>query len=108
MQIGRPPGQLAHAAVIAPADLLAFFDRPDTGPTEALNGQFEHLRSSALGSRPLTNCVVLSLLGSGRFRRHLHPQMQRAVKSGRVRVQFSIRSPEFCNHRIIVASVEFP
>ena len=32
------------------ADILAYFDRPDTsnGPTEAINGRLEHLRGSAL------------------------------------------------------------
>ena len=46
----RTPGRtLKHRA----ADVLAYFDRPGTsnGPTEAINGRLEHLRSSALGFR---------------------------------------------------------
>ena len=35
------------------SDVLAYFDRPGTsnGPTEAINGQLEHLRGSALPIR---------------------------------------------------------
>lgn len=59
------------------ADVLAYFDRPDTsnGPTEAINGRLEHLRGSALGFRNLTNYVARSLLESGGFRPRLHPDL---------------------------------
>lgn len=52
------------------ADILAYFDRPgpSNGPTEAINGRFEHLRGSALGFRSLTNYIARSLLESGGFR----------------------------------------
>lgn len=45
------------------ADVLAYFERPGTsnGPTEALNGRLEHLRSSALEFRNLTNYIARSL-----------------------------------------------
>ena len=47
-------------------DVLAYFYRPGTsnGPTEAINGRFEHLRGSALGFRNLTNYIARSLLES--------------------------------------------
>ena len=70
----RTPGRtLKHRA----ADVLAYFDRPGTsnGPTEAINGRLEHLRSSALGFRNLTNYIARSLLESGGFRPHLHPRL---------------------------------
>jgi transposase len=56
-------------------DVLAYFDRPGTsnGPTEAMNGRLEHLRSSALGFRNLTNHIARSLLETGGFRPRLHP-----------------------------------
>jgi transposase len=56
------------------ADILAYFDRPGTsnGPTEAVNGQLEHLRGSALGFRNLTNYIARSLLETGGFRPQLH------------------------------------
>ncbi|WDF35234.1 ISL3 family transposase (plasmid) [Arthrobacter agilis] len=59
------------------ADVLAYFDRPGTsnGPTEAMNGRLEHLRGSALGFRNLANYVARSLLETGGFRPHLHPQL---------------------------------
>lgn len=59
------------------ADILAYFDRPRTskGPTEALNGQLEHLRGSALGFRNLTHYIARSLLETGGFRPHLHPRL---------------------------------
>ena len=55
-------------------DVLVHFDRPGTsnGPTEALNGRLEHLRSSALGFRNLTNYVARCLLETGGFRPRLH------------------------------------
>lgn len=58
------------------ADVLAYFDRPGTsnGPTEAINGRLEHLRSSALGFRNLTNYIARSLLETGGFRPQLHPR----------------------------------
>ncbi len=57
-------------------DVLAYFARPGTsnGPTEAINGRLEHLRGSALGFRNLTNYIARSLLETGGFRPHLHPQ----------------------------------
>ena len=59
-------------------DILAFFDRPGTsnGPTEAINGRLEHLRGSALDFRNLTHYIARSLLETGGFRPHLHPQMR--------------------------------
>lgn len=65
-----------------PEDVLAFFDRPGTskGPTETINGRLEHLRGTALGLCNLTHYVIRSLLGTGRFRPLLHPQMRRACK----------------------------
>jgi len=59
------------------ADVIAYFDRPGTsnGPTEAINGRLEHLRGSALGFRNLTNYIARSLLETGGFRTHLHPQI---------------------------------
>ena len=45
------------------------------GPTEAINGRLEHLRGSALGFRNLTNYIARSLLETGGFRPHLHPQI---------------------------------
>ena len=59
------------------ADVLAYFTRPGTsnGPTEAINGRLEHLRGSALGFRNLTNYIARSLLETGGFRPHLHPQI---------------------------------
>jgi len=55
-------------------DVLAFFDLSGTtnGPTEAINGRLEHLRSSALGFRNLSNYIARSLLESGSFRPLLH------------------------------------
>jgi transposase len=59
------------------ADVLAYFDHPGTsnGPTEAINGRLEHLRGSALGFRNLANYIARSLLETGGFRPHLHPQI---------------------------------
>lgn len=59
------------------ADVLAYFDRPGTsnGPTEAITGDNEHLRGSALGFRNLTNYIARSLLVTGGFRPHLHPRL---------------------------------
>jgi len=59
-------------------DILAYFDRPQTsnGPSEAINGRLEHLRSSALGFRNLTNYIARSLLETGGFRPLLHPRMR--------------------------------
>ncbi|WP_238385364.1 transposase, partial [Nesterenkonia muleiensis] len=56
-------------------DILAYFDHPRTsnGPTEAINGQLEHLRGSTLRFRNLTNYIARSLLESGGFRPQLHP-----------------------------------
>ncbi|MFG1958001.1 transposase [Nonomuraea sp. NPDC049028] len=45
------------------------------GPTEAINGQLEHLRGSALGFRNLTNYIARSLLETGGFRPQLHPRL---------------------------------
>jgi len=68
--LGRTPKKRA-------ADVLAHFDRPGTsnGPTEAINGRFEHLRGSALGFRNLTNYIARSLLETGGFRPGLHPRL---------------------------------
>jgi transposase len=69
-RLGRTLGQRAE-------DVLAYFARPGTsnGPTEAINGRLEHLRGSALGFRNLTNYIARSLLETGGFRPHLHPQI---------------------------------
>ncbi|MDQ2781115.1 MAG: ISL3 family transposase [Actinomycetota bacterium] len=69
--------KLAKTLTQRAADILAYFDRPGTsnGPTEAINGRLEHLRGSALGFRNLTNYIARSLLESGGFRPHLHPQL---------------------------------
>ena len=58
-------------------DILAYFDHPHTsnGPTEAINGRLEHLRSSALGFRNLTHYITRCLLEPGGFRPQLHPQL---------------------------------
>lgn len=58
-------------------DVLAYFDRPGTsnGPTEATGGRLEHLRGTALGFRNLTHYIARSLLETGGFRPHLHPQL---------------------------------
>ena len=58
-------------------DILAYFDHPHTSnsPTEAINGRLEHLRSSALGFRNLTNYITRALLETGGFRPQLHPQL---------------------------------
>jgi transposase len=55
-------------------DVFAYFDRSGTsnGPTEAINGRFEHLRRSALGFRNLTNYIPRCLLEAGGFRPRLH------------------------------------
>ena len=60
------------------ADVLGYFDHPRTsnGPTEAINGRLEHLRSSALGFRNLTNYIARSLLEAGGFRPRLHPGLR--------------------------------
>lgn len=57
--------------------VLAYFDCPHTtgGPTEAINGCLEHLRSIALGFRNLNHYTTPSLLVTGEFRPHLHPQL---------------------------------
>lgn len=59
------------------ADVLAYLDRPGTsnGPAEAINGRLEHLRSSALGLRNLTNYIARSLLETGGFRPQLRPRL---------------------------------
>ena len=58
-------------------DVLACFARPGTsnGPTQAINGRLEHLSGSALRFRNLTNYIASSLLETGGFRIHLHPQI---------------------------------
>ena len=45
-------------------DVLASFDRSGTsnGPTKAINGRLEHLRSTALGFRNLTHYIIHALL----------------------------------------------
>ena len=72
------PGLLVEQRKQRAAGILAFFDRPGTsnGPTEAINGRLEHLRGSNLGSRNLTNYIARSLLETGGFRNHLHPQLR--------------------------------
>ncbi len=64
-------------ATFCPADLTTF-DRPGTsnGPTEAINGRLEHLRSTALGFRNLTDYITRSLLDAGGFRPRLHPLLR--------------------------------
>ncbi len=60
------------------ADVLAYFDHPRTsnGPTEALSGRLERLRSSTLCLRKLTNHIARSLLETGGFRPQLHPRLE--------------------------------
>lgn len=57
---------------------LAFFDKPgiSNGPTEAIKGRLKHLRRSALGFHNLTNYIARSLLETGGYRPHLHPQLR--------------------------------
>lgn len=52
------------------ADVLAYFDHvgSSSGPTEVLNGRFEHLRGVALGVRYLAHHFAQSLLETGGFR----------------------------------------
>lgn len=54
VELGKPSWTLAKRA----EDVLALFDHP----TEAFNGQLEHLRGSALSFRNLTKYVARSLL----------------------------------------------
>jgi transposase len=63
------------------ADILAYFDRPGTcnDPTKAINRRLEHLRSSVLGFRNLTNYIARSLLETGGFKPQPHPQLRRAA-----------------------------
>lgn len=57
--------------------MQAVIDAVTSGvPTEAINGRLEHLRGSALGFRNLSNYIARSLLGTGGFRPHQHPQMR--------------------------------
>jgi len=68
---GTGPARLLDRTLNArQSDILAFFDRPGTpnGPTEAINGRLEHLRSTALGFRNLDNYNARSLLETGGFR----------------------------------------
>ncbi len=60
------------------ADVLAYFERPGTsnGPTEAINGQLEHLRGTALGFRNIINYIARCLLEAGGFRPVLHPHLR--------------------------------
>ncbi|MBP2436705.1 transposase [Microbacterium amylolyticum] len=59
-------------------DILAFFDHPGTsnGPTEAINGRLEHLRTSALRFRNITHYIARSLLETGGFTSALHPRLR--------------------------------
>lgn len=67
--------RLSHRCRRGIRHVLAFFDRPGTshGPTKAVDDRLEHLRSSALGFRNLTNDIARSQLEAGGFRPHLHP-----------------------------------
>jgi transposase len=71
------------------ADVLAYFDRPDTsnGPTEAVNGRLEHLRGCALGFRDLTN-FARCLPETGSFRPQLHLKHEEPPKCAQGRYQF--------------------
>ncbi len=57
-------------------DILAYFDHPATSnePTEAINSRLGHLRSTALSFHNPTNYITHSLLETGGFKPHLHPQ----------------------------------
>lgn len=63
------------------ADILAFFNRPGSlnGPTEAINGQLEHLRGTALSFRNLRHYIACSLLEAGGFPPQLHPKLRSAI-----------------------------
>ncbi len=58
-------------------DVLSYFERPRTsnGPSEAINGRFEHLRGLALGFRNLTHYIARALLKTGGIRPQLHPRL---------------------------------
>ena len=58
-------------------DILPYFDHPHTSndPTEAINGQLEHLRGSPSDLRNLTNYITQALPETGGFRPQLHPQL---------------------------------
>lgn len=53
-------------------EVLAQQAGTSNGPTEAINGQLEHLRGSALGFRSLTNYIARLLLEAGGFRPRPH------------------------------------
>nr|BFF06739.1 ISL3-like element ISAar39 family transposase [Brevibacterium otitidis] len=56
-------------------DVLAYFDHPSNGPTEAINARLEHLRGTALGFRNLAHYITRALLDTGGFRTELHPHL---------------------------------
>ena len=64
---------LAKTLISRSQDVLAYFDSPRTsnGPTEAINGRLEHLRSIALGFRNLTSYTIRSLIHAGPLKDHL-------------------------------------
>ena len=61
-------------------DILAYFDHPHTtgGPTEAINGPFEHLRGSALGFRNITNYITRALLENRRIQTPTTPPIMKS------------------------------
>jgi transposase len=61
---------LARTLIERAADILAYFDRPDTsdGSAEAVNGRLEHLRGITLGSRNLSHYTIRSLVHTGHSR----------------------------------------
>ena len=65
-------------------DILAYFDHPHTtgGPTEAINGPFEHLRGSALGFRNITNYITRALLENRRIQTPTTPPIMKSRFSG--------------------------
>ena len=69
--------QLGHTLKKWQKEFLAYFDTAgaSNGGTEAVNGQLEHLRGTALGFRNLTNYIATSLLETGGFRPRLHPHL---------------------------------
>jgi hypothetical protein len=62
------------------AHVPAYFDRPQTSnsPTEAINGQLEHLPGIALAFRTLSHHLARRLPETGGFRPPLHPALRRA------------------------------
>ncbi len=64
--------QLGHTLHRRRHDVLAYFDHHvSNGPTEAINGRLEAIRTNALGFRNLTHYRLRSLLHCGRLIRQI-------------------------------------